>query len=290
MDCYQKPRNVDNPNECFFYHHSGVEELDSHHSESEWDLRHCINQYLGELDYSGKRALDVGTASGFLTFEMEKRGAEVVSFDTPSASEWDLVPHYQFQEKWDEHVQQLVLSLKRVQNAYWYLHRENNSSARLNLGDIYRLPAELGNFDIVVMGMVLGHLRDPFQAIYSASRLCRDKIVITNQAPEEKPRSFWKRKKKKAAPATAFFTPSAEDAVKVVWWGLSVECIERMLGTLGFRVIQKITSNPKCLSAGRTGTERCVTIVAERFAGQPIGVESVTDQGVRQEVMASAVS
>jgi predicted nicotinamide N-methyase len=38
-----------------------------------------VDPYLGNFDFVGKRVLDVGAASGFLTFEMEKRGAEVVA-------------------------------------------------------------------------------------------------------------------------------------------------------------------------------------------------------------------
>ena len=57
-----------------------------------WDLRETIDDYLGHFDFRGKRVLDVGTASGFLTFEMEKRGAEVVSFDRANVADWQLVP------------------------------------------------------------------------------------------------------------------------------------------------------------------------------------------------------
>ncbi len=76
--------------ECFFYHHMdlpGVGEVGKG-----WDLRETIDDYLGHFDFRGKRVLDVGTASGFLTFEMEKRGAEVVSFDMASRTQRQLVP------------------------------------------------------------------------------------------------------------------------------------------------------------------------------------------------------
>ena len=40
----------------------------------------------------GKRVLDVGTSSGFLCFEMERRGAEVVAFDLSDEFDGDAVP------------------------------------------------------------------------------------------------------------------------------------------------------------------------------------------------------
>jgi hypothetical protein len=49
-----------------------------------WDLRNSFEKYTANVQFARKRVLDVGTASGFLSFEAEKRGAEVVSFDSAS--------------------------------------------------------------------------------------------------------------------------------------------------------------------------------------------------------------
>ena len=266
QDCYQPARQAEAPEDCFFYHRTDLPELDA--LKSDWDLRHCVDQYLGEVNYSNQRVLDVGTASGFLSFEMEERGANVVSFDMPSAAHWDFVPHYQLAENWEEDYKRHARDHQRLQNAYWYLHARNQSSAQVHYGDIYKLPVELGNFDTVFMGMILGHLRDPFQAIYSASRLCRSTMVITNQVD---PKTRWWRKKKK--PATAYFMPSQTDVQYSAWWGLNTECIERMLGTLGFKSVQTVVSKPKCLIKNRYQEEKCVAIVAKRFAGEPAGLE-----------------
>jgi predicted nicotinamide N-methyase len=46
-----------------------------------WDLRRGIDDYVGPLAYEGRRVLEFGTASGAVTFALEQRGAEVVSFD-----------------------------------------------------------------------------------------------------------------------------------------------------------------------------------------------------------------
>ena len=37
---------------------------------------------------------------------------------------------------------------------------------------------------MVVFGMVLGHLRDPFQTLYSTSCLCGASITVNNQTPK----------------------------------------------------------------------------------------------------------
>lgn len=265
---YEQPRQIENPEDCFFYHRTGRSELES--LNSNWDLTDCVDEYLGNVDYSQQRVLDIGTASGFLTFEMEKRGAEVVSFDMPSSTNWNLVPHFALEETKQDELAKRALAHKRLQNAYWYLHGKLNSTAKVHYGNVYELPVELGNFDIVFMGMILGHLRDPFQAIYSASRLCKNRMVITNQA-DSKTSSWFKQPKQIPM---AMFMPSREDVIGAAWWALSTECIERMLGTIGFKVTETYESEPECLVKSRLGKESCVTIVAERFAGTSMGVKS----------------
>ena len=87
---YAEPRRATNADKCQFYHHMdlpGLKEVGIG-----WDLRKTVDDYLGHFDFRGKRVLDVGAASGFLTFEMEKRGAEVVSFDMASPAQWQFVP------------------------------------------------------------------------------------------------------------------------------------------------------------------------------------------------------
>ena len=58
----------------------------------QWDLRESIEDYLAAFPFAGKRVLDVGAARGFPSFEMERRGAEVVSFDMSPDGRWDIVP------------------------------------------------------------------------------------------------------------------------------------------------------------------------------------------------------
>lgn len=71
--------------ECFFYHTIDLKTGETVHGH--WDLRGGADAYFGGVDFAGKRALDVGCATGFLTFAMEERGAEVTSLELgPGAS------------------------------------------------------------------------------------------------------------------------------------------------------------------------------------------------------------
>ena len=58
-----------------------------------FDLRPVV-QRLPWPDVRGKRCLDVGPYDGFLSFELERRGAaEVLAVDIGSHEDWDWPPH-----------------------------------------------------------------------------------------------------------------------------------------------------------------------------------------------------
>jgi hypothetical protein len=105
-----------------------------------------------------------------------------------------------------------------------------------------------------LFGMILSHLRDPFQALYSASRLARDTIIVTNQMmPDTRP--------------VAGFIPSSQNKERMAWWSLSRGCLTQMLDILGFAVKSSTESKPLCLVKGRERPEPCTSLVARRIAG-----------------------
>jgi SAM-dependent methyltransferase len=248
---YSQPLVVESPEDCYFYHRFDLPGLGT--VGGDWDLRSCIDAYLGNYRFSGKRVLDVGTASGFLTFEMEKRGATVVSFDMEDGGQWNVVPHFRAQDALQKTLDAIRRGHQRLKNAYWFCHRHLGSGAQAYYGDIYNLPVDLGHFDVALFGMILSHLRDPFQALYSASRLA-DAVIVTNQV--------WKS----ATPMMTFLPDPADSRELRAWWSFSDRCIERMLGTLGFEVEYVTSSEPRCLARGFEGHRRCTAFVARRVS------------------------
>ena len=164
------------------------------------------------------------------------------------------MPHFKQQHDLGKIVNNRRRTLQRLKNSYWLAHRALQSSARVYYGNIYDLPDGLGRFDIVVFGMVLSHLRDPFQALYSGSRLSTTRLIVTNQTI-------------KTEEPFACFMPEPDDkSLITAWWGFSDGCITRMLGVLGFRVTHTVMSRPECLVRGREGHELCTAFVGERMS------------------------
>jgi len=246
---FASPLTVNDPAECYFYHQIDI--LGYGQVNGDWDLRDCIKPYLGNYDFKGKKVLDVGAASGFLTFSMENQGAEVVSFDMASGAQWDVVPQRKYRQNPEAYVAGLVECHRRMQNGYWFTHARLGSKSKAYYGDVYNMPEALGSFDVAVFGMIITHLRDAFRAIYSASRLVKGDLIITNQTP----------------PGTgneAYFVPTVENQEAQAWWVFSEGCIKQMLSVMGFEVIRTVKSAPQCLVRGREGSESCTTFVCRR--------------------------
>ena len=124
------------------------------------------------------RVLELGPASGYLTFWMERSGAEVVGFEAGFDVPVDLIPF----EGRDMRVEKGIIMevVDRVHNSWWLMHDDLGSGAKLVHGNIYRQPADLGFFDVAVFGAILLHLREPWGAIAETARRTRQRIIVTD--------------------------------------------------------------------------------------------------------------
>ena len=60
--------------------------------------------------------------------------------------------------------------MQRLKNSYWFSHGAYHSKAKIHYGNVYKLPAELGMFDIALMGSVLLHGRDPLTVVEECAK------------------------------------------------------------------------------------------------------------------------
>ncbi len=253
---YAAPRLVTDPSDCRWYHTMTLPTLGT--VSGTWDLRPTIDDYLGQFDgFSGARCLDVGCASGFLTFEMERRGAsDVVSVDAASAEQLEFVPFSAPGFDLAARLSEAAREHQRIQNAYWLAHRLLGSRARVHYGTAYDLPAALGQFDVAVIGMLLPHVREPFRVLEQVTARVTDTIVVTQQAPQ-------------IDGAYAYFMPNPETLDPYwAWWSLSEDCTARMLNVLGFEVVNKVRAEHAATNRGdgyAAPTEACTALVARRI-------------------------
>lgn len=135
-----------------------------------FDLRHAL-ELLPFPDVRGKRCLDVGTWDGFYAFEMERRGAaEVVALDVEDLADIDYPPEIRASPSVD-----LSRTSSQPRSAgFGLLHDLLGSGVEWIAGNIYDLdPATHGVFDVVVVGSLLVHLRDPVRALDAVRKVAR---------------------------------------------------------------------------------------------------------------------
>lgn len=219
------PRLVDSLDDCFFYHTMELPEFGL--VRGQWDLRGRFNDYVGGVPVAGKSVLDVGTATGFLSFESEQRDASrVVSFDLGDARQQMFIPFKDkpFYADHEQFVEDHSVEVETWKNAYWLCHRLLKSGAEVFYGDIFRLPPALGQFDVAIVGAVLEHLNDQITAMASIARLTKETMVIVTPVLETEER-------------IARLEPTADNpGYDFTWWRYSVGAYREILKIIGFNI------------------------------------------------------
>jgi O-methyltransferase len=224
-DIFAEPVKVDDLADCYFYH---TIELTGHGVISgDWDLRAGVDEYLGNVEFAGKSVLEIGPASGFLTFEMEKRGAEVVSVEVTAEHGWDFVPYPS--ARLEEILGPRRIVMQQLKNSYWFSHAALHSKAQVYYGDVYNLPASLGEFDIAVMAAVLLHCRDPLRIVEQCAKRAKSLIIVDKFHPDLE-----------GAPGCRL-APTPENFLWHTWWHFSTQFFTQFLAVMGFTTTDPTT-------------------------------------------------
>jgi tRNA (mo5U34)-methyltransferase len=189
-----------------------------------FDLRPVLD-VMPWPDVRGKRCLDIGTYDGFLAFELERRGAaEVVAIDIEDHVLWDWpadnppVP---------ENLQP-GMSGPPKGSGFRLVADIKGSKVDWRPLSIYDLdPDEIGTFDVITLGTLLLHLREPIRALEAVRRVCRGVLLSSEQI------DLW----------TTIFTRQAIAKLDgsgpyCQWWQANSAGHKRMLYSAGFDIVQ----------------------------------------------------
>jgi SAM-dependent methyltransferase len=246
-----RPRFIERLEDCFFYHTMDLPGLGA--VRGQWDLRGRFDDYIGRVSVAGKSVLDIGTATGFLSFESEHQGASrVLSVDMGDPGQQMFIPfkdnlYYLDHEAF---IQQHAAEVEQWKNAYWLCHRLLKSSAEVFYGDIFRLPAALGEFDVSIVAAVLEHLNDQITAMASVARLTKETMVIVTPVLQTEER-------------IARLEPAADNPkYDFTWWRYSIGTYREVLKMLGFSIARITEGQYRYEHTGSLETRS--TIVAVR--------------------------
>jgi tRNA (mo5U34)-methyltransferase len=165
-------------------------------------------------DLRGKRVLDIGAWDGWFSFEMERRGADVVAVDCVE-----------------------------IEN-FLYAHDARKSRVDYRILDVMELtPRELGYFDIVLFLGVLYHLKHPLIGLEKVCELTRDLAIVESYTADD-PTAIANY------PRMEFYEHDELGEQLDNWFGPSVECLLGLCRTAGFaRVDLKDVSDERATVA-----------------------------------------
>jgi len=227
---YAAPRRVSDPAECFFYHTMDLPGYGR--VAGYWDLRGNESEYLGNVALAGKRVLEIGPASGHLSFFMERAGAEVVSLEAGEDYSWELcwdLPDQVPAELPTELASHRDM-MRRLGNSYWLTHEALASKAKVHYGSAYAIPAALGRFDVSVIGCVLLHNKHPLKILEQCARLTKDTVVVVEVDRETQSAQV----PVQLAQSPAVYQPGIRNRVWHTWWSFSPVYFVDILRSMGF--------------------------------------------------------
>lgn len=229
MTLYAPPRENLKLSDCDFYHVMDLPGIGQ--VGGQWDLRDCVDQYLGNFDFEGKRVLEIGPASGFLTIEMERRGAKVVAVEVLDDPGWDFVPFPA--SVLTPHMQSRRNHMTRIKNSWWFVHRVHRSLSLIHYGDAYALPDLLGEFDVAVMASVLTHVKSPVGIMEQCAKRAKALIVSEAHRPDLDGRPL------------CILSPTKENKDWGTWWHFSKDFFRNFLEVMGYEIQDTTLYSPK---------------------------------------------
>ncbi len=202
----------------------------------DYDHRPYLNAFRFPADLHDRDVLDVGAATGYFSFELERRGARVVSVELPSLADWDVNAAAQAQTlkdflAWHQAATPEEAYRVHLDGPFQFCRDRLGSHVRRCYCKVYDLtPERLGveAFDLVFLGEVLIHTFSPLQVLDRLAALCRRTLVVSGFFPEE-PR-----------PLMHYLGGDEPGAHQRSWWLLSRSCLEQMLRKVGFREVSVV--------------------------------------------------
>jgi tRNA (mo5U34)-methyltransferase len=169
-------------------------------------LRKRLGQFPIPEDLRGKRVLDVGAWDGWFSFEMERRGADVLAIDV-----------------WDNPL-------------FHEIHSVLQSRVEYRQMDVYDLsPARVGRFDIVLFMGVLYHLKHPLLALERVCSVTEDLTAVDSFVLKEQQD---RRRREPSAPRMEFYETSELGGQTDNWVGPDVACLMAFCRTAGFARVE----------------------------------------------------
>jgi SAM-dependent methyltransferase len=255
----------------YYWYHT-IDLGDSWITPGVYDYRESLDAFQFPQDMQGMQVLDVGAATGFFSFEFEKRGARVISVELPSLLDVDKFPGETLeqtlrkleammpaQSTYSPEQRRQFFQTGKIQEFYFnflqapfdFCRTVLKSQVQRCYSTIYDLSSEkLGgpSFDLVFIGDVLLHTVYPLKALAAAAAVCSGTLVISQALP----------KSVEDVPAMIYVGGDKPGSDEVSWWWPNQRCFEQILLKLGFSQAEVIGHHTGTIRPGGGTYQRAI--------------------------------
>lgn len=167
-----------------FYWYHAIDLGDGVVTNGHYEMTPLLAHYGFPESMEGLNVLDVGRASGFFSFEMERRGANVTATELPSILDWDFFGGERTKQNYLDRFPDIEAYSRRViWGGFEFAHQHLGSKVKPVWASVYDLsPAKFDNkkFDLVFMGSISSHLRDPYLAFEHVASVTAGTAIIAS--------------------------------------------------------------------------------------------------------------
>jgi len=201
----------------------------------DYDIGRNIHEYGFPDDMEGMRVLDIGTGGGWFAVYCAQKGAQVTAVDVRGTCDYDvrggrqgryLYPPIESEKPVPDHIEAdgRPIYFSRVSRSLWIMKDLLKLPINYLNSRIYDIrPETFGGqpFDLIFIGALLLHLRDPIGALMAARTVCRNRLIATSPIVQDgNGREPWM----KMVPVNAG-----------AWWFPNKACYQRWFLDAGFR-------------------------------------------------------
>lgn len=154
----------------------------------DYDIGADVADYGFPVDMTGRTVLDIGAGAGWYAHYFAERGATVTTIDARGYGDFDVYGRHAYVDETTMRAPDVQepdgrqLWFSPVSRALWTMRGITGANIEMMNGRVYDIsPSLFGGrtFDLVFIGALLLHLRDPIGALMCARSVCGHQLIAS---------------------------------------------------------------------------------------------------------------